>query len=343
MTASPRYRPLALAALGLTVVALALIPPALTSGAQEPSLDRQKWLAVAPGRVEPWSGEIKISSPALGRVGAILVTVNDTVFAGEALLRLEDDEVRIRHAKAELQYNLRLRARPKADAKGAERRRAEDAAHDAERALIEARTVLDRAAAARRAATGGDGEIDNARKRLAQARDQAQQRRSELARFDADAPVPSELEGQLAMARLDLRGAEAALDNLIVRAPIAGTILQINIRAGELAAPAAPLPLIVLGDLSKLRVRAEIDERDYGEIKIGHKVVVRSSAFRGRDVAGTVSAVAPLIEPGRIGARGQRNLTDVNVAEVVIDLAEPGPLAVGMRVDVYFSRDGAKR
>ena len=115
-------------------------------------------------------------------------------------------------------------------------------------------------------------------------------------------------------------------------------MLQVNVRAGELASPSAPQPLIVLGDVSKLRVRAEIDERDYGEIKVGQRVVVRSPAFRGRDVAGTVSSVAPIIEPGRIGARGQRSPTDVNVAEVVIDLAEPGPLAVGMKVDVYFSR-----
>ncbi len=49
------------------------------------------------------------------------------------------------------------------------------------------------------------------------------------------------------------------------------------------------------------------------------------------------------MEPGRIGARGQRNLTDVNVAEVVIDLDEPGPLAVGMKVDVFFRRTGAPR
>ena len=82
----------------------------------------------------------------------------------------------------------------------------------------------------------------------------------------------------------------------------------------------------------------DLDERDYGEIKVGHRVIVRSPAFRGRDVAGTVSSIAPIIEAGRIAARGQRNLTDVNVAEAVIDLSEPGPLAVGMKVDVYFNR-----
>jgi HlyD family secretion protein len=33
-------------------------------------------------------------------------------------------------------------------------------------------------------------------------------------------------------------------------------------------------------------------------------------------------------------------MTDVNVVEVVIDLTEPGPLTVGMKVDVYFRLEG---
>jgi HlyD family secretion protein len=110
----------------------------------------------------------------------------------------------------------------------------------------------------------------------------------------------------------------------------------------EYLPPGGDLTRMSATSLAKLRVRAEIDERDYGAIKVGQRVVVRSAAFRGRDVAGTVSSIAPIIDAGRIGARGQRNLTDVNVAEVVVDLAETGPLAVGMKVDVYFAREGAK-
>jgi HlyD family secretion protein len=333
-----------LAALGLLGIAAALVPAPAPTSADE-ALDRKMWQAVAPGRVEPWSGEIRIGSAAMGRVGEVLVKINDIVFPGEAMIRIEDEEVRNRHAKAELQYTLRKRARPAATAKNAERRKHEDAVGDGETAVVDARTAVDRAAAAKRTGNGSDEDLATARKSLANAREQLQQRRAELAKFEADAAAttPSELEGQFSMARVDLRGAEAALDNLIVRAPTAGTVLQVNVRAGELASPSAPQPLIVLGDLSKLRVRAEIDERDYGDIKVGQRVVVRSPAFRGRDVAGTVSSIAPIIDAGRIGARGQRNLTDVNVAEVVIDLAEAGPLAVGMKVDVYFSRDEATR
>jgi len=342
MVALKRIR-IVVAALGLLGAATFLAPSFMTTSAEE-ALDRKMWQAVAPGRVEPWSGEIRIGSAAMGRVGEVLVKINDTVFPGEAMIRIEDEEARNRHAKAELQYNLRKRARPAATGKNAERRKHEDAVGDGESAVVEARTAVDRAAAAKRGGNGSNDNLAVARKKLAHAREQLQQRRAELVKFEADtaAPAPSELEGQFSMARIDLRGAEAALDNLVVRAPTAGTVLQVNIRAGELASPSAPQPLVVLGDLSKLRVRAEIDERDYGDIKMGQRVVVRSAAFRGRDVAGTVSSIAPIIDASRIGARGQRNLTDVNVAEVVIDLAETGPLAVGMKVDVYFSRDPAK-
>jgi HlyD family secretion protein len=342
MVALKRNR-IVVAVLG-TVGAAAFLAPSFTMTRAEEALDRKMWQAVAPGRVEPWSGEIRIGSAAMGRVGEVLVKINDTVFAGEAMIRLDDDEVRNRHAKAELQYNLRKRARPAATGKNAERRKHEDAVGDGESAVVDTRAAVDRAAAATRDGNGSDEALATARKTLANARQQLQQRRAELVKFEADASTaaPGELEGQFSAARLDLRGAEAALDSLMVRAPTAGTVLQVNIRAGELASPSAPQPLVVLGDLSKLRVRAEIDERDYGAIKVGQRVVVRSVAFRGRDVAGTVSSIAPIIDAGRIGARGQRNLTDVNVAEVVIDLAETGPLVVGMKVDVYFSRDAVK-
>jgi HlyD family secretion protein len=319
----------------------------LTSHAQESpqsgkAADRETWLAVAPGRVEPWSGEIRIGSPGIGRVADVLVKVNDTVFAGEPLLRLDDDEVRTRHAKATLQYNLRKRARPRSETRGSERRRLEDALYDAERSVIEARAAVDRAAAARRVGSGSQSNVETARASLSKAKALVEQRSNDLAEYEADAAVtaPTESDQQIAMARVDLSGAEAALDNMIVRAPIAATVLQINVRPGELASPSAPQSLIVLGDLTKLRVRAELDERDYGKIKVGHNVIVRSPAFPGRDIAGTVSSVAPVIEASRIGARGQRSLTDVSVAQVIVDLVEPGPLAAGMKVDVYFRRGG---
>ena len=134
-----RWKQVVLGAAGLIgLAAVGTLSPPMSRAQEEQTRAgaKETWLAVAPGRIEPWSGEIRIGTPSIGRVDKVLVTVNDTVFIGEALLRLEDDEVKTRHAKAELQYNLRKRARTRADAKGAERRRHEDAAYDAERSVV---------------------------------------------------------------------------------------------------------------------------------------------------------------------------------------------------------------
>jgi HlyD family secretion protein len=349
-------RSVALTALGLACLTISFA--ALTPGLFAPRLyaqdraakaeppEEKRWQAVAPGRVEPASGEIRIVAPVLGLIGEVLVKANDKVFAGEPLVRLDDSEVQARVASAEAQVALRRRARndESAPTRAAARRRAEDAVANAEKALSEARAALDKAAIDKRANRGSDADLDAARSALTRAQDRVKQQRADLRKIEADTgtPLPTQIEGQLTVARAEWLAADAALDKMTIRAPIGGTILQLNAKAGELATPSATQPLVLLGDVSALRVRAELDERDYGEIKVGQSAVIRAAAFRGREIAGTVSFIAPLVEPARSASRGSRNMTDVDVVEVLVDLAEPGPLAVGMKVDVYFRQDAAK-
>ncbi|MGA7487115.1 MAG: efflux RND transporter periplasmic adaptor subunit, partial [Xanthobacteraceae bacterium] len=212
---------------------------------------------------------------------------------------------------------------------------------DADKAVTEAQAALDKAAVERRAGRASDADLEAARTALARAQDRLKQQKADLNRIESDAntPLPTFAEGQVNIARTELAAAAAALEKLMIRAPIAGTVLQVNARPGELASPSNAQPLLVLGDISALRVRAELDERDFGEIKIGQPVLVRAAAFRGREFAGKVAFVAPLVEQGRISSRGQRNVTDVDVVEVLVDLAQPDPLAVGMKVDVYFQSE----
>jgi HlyD family secretion protein len=336
------------AACGLALAsAVALLAPeigrevARARAAEAP--DNKLWQAVAPGRVEPQSGEIKIVAPVIARVAEVLVKVNDKVFAGEPLIHLKDDETQARLLAAQAQVALRRRARndqrPSRGAAG--RRQAEDAVADGEQAVVEAWSAVDRAAAAKRDDKGSDTVIDAARARLTSAQDRLKQLKADLRRLETDygAPLASRTEGELNIARAELLGAEAAVEKLTIRAPIAGTVLQVNVEAGELATPSAVQPLLLLGDISAMRVRAELDERDFSQIKIGQIVLVRSAAFREREFAGKVLSIAPIVQASRISSRDQRNLTDVSVAEVVVDLAEPGPLTVGMKVDVYFRAD----
>jgi HlyD family secretion protein len=308
------------------------------AGAQAPA--EKRWRAVAPGRVEPVSGQIRIAASALGRIDEVLVKINDKVFAGEPLIRLDDEEARARLAAADAQvaFHKRQRDHQSASSRASDRRDAEDSVADAEKSLAEAQSAVDKVAAARRAGGGPDADLDKARAALSIAQNRLVQSRAELRRMEPDAPLPTQTEGELAVARAEHAVAAATMGRLTVRAPIASTVLQVNARRGELASPAQPL--LVVGDISALRVRAEVDERDYAQIRIGQGVTVRADAFGAREFAGKVASIAPLVEPSSINARGLRTLTDVNVVEVMVDMAEPGLLAVGMKVDVYFSSDG---
>jgi HlyD family secretion protein len=349
---TPRIKTTFLVALKMAVLATSLAVSVAKIHAQTPAraattdqAEEKHWLAVAPGRVEPLSGVIRVAVPVMGVVGEVLVRANDKVFAGEALIRLVDPEVRARLVAAEAQVALRKRVRNKESAASgaAPRRKAEDAVADAEKAVSETRSLMDKAAAERRAGRGSDTDLDAARSGLTRAQDRVTQQKAELRRIEADAPLPTLAEGQLNIARGELLAAQAAVEKMIIRAPIDGSILQMNAKAGELASPSTPQPLVLLGNVQALRVRAEVDERDIEKIKLGQAVLVRPAAFRGREIAGTVSFIAPLVEAGRNNSLGQRNMTDVDVVEVMVDLGEPGPLAVGMKVDVYFRPDSAAR
>jgi HlyD family secretion protein len=308
--------------------------------------DSASWAAVAPGRVEPRSREIKIAAPMPARILDVPVKANDEVFAGELLVRLDDDEALARVAAAEAQIALRKRARndQATPAASADRRKAEDAAYDSERAVADAQSALDRVSADRRAGNGSPADLDAARSALSRARDQLRDRQDALAKLKApDSALPSRLEGELNVARAEWTLAKAGLEKTRIRAPADSTVLQVDAKKGELAMPSLePAPaLMVLGDVSALRVRAELDEQYLGRLRVGQRVLVRAAAFRGREFDGKVSAVARIVGPGR--ARGPRKFNDVDVLEVVVDLSSPGPLVVGEQVDVYFSSEAAEQ
>ncbi|MGB6535535.1 MAG: efflux RND transporter periplasmic adaptor subunit [Xanthobacteraceae bacterium] len=335
--------------LGVCGIAAAATATAQRIGAQQaapPKGDEQSWLAVAPGLVEPRSGEIKILPSTIGEISQVVVSPGEQVFAGELLVRLGDQDALARVETARAQVAMQRRARnDQAAGKAADRRRAEDALAEAEIVLVDARDAFDRAAIAMH---GGGGTVANlaaARTALTNAENALAQRRAFLRQVQSQSgtPLPTQNEGQLNVGRSNLWLAEVELEKLRIRAPIAGTILQVNAKVGELAAPTAPDPLVVLGDLSALHVRAELDERDIGEVKVGQRVVVRADAFPGRNFAGTVTSIAPLVQAGRINSPGSRNLTDFDVTQVGIDITDSGPLLVGMKVDVYFERAAASK
>jgi HlyD family secretion protein len=334
---------LALIAVVFVVVAIAAMPPVKPAmwGLRAESPQEKRWQAVAPGRVESCSGQIKVATAVVGVVQKVLVKTNDKVFAGEPLIQLADDELRARLAAAETQVGLRERARDERSATGSARtrRKALDAVADAERILYESRSAVDRAAARLRAGGGSEADLTAARLAFTRAQNELSTRHDELRTAEDDGALPTSLEGQLSIARSEYAVARSVLDKMTVRAPIDGTVLQVNVRVGEVVSPGSPQPPLQVADLSALCVRAELDERDLGSIKVGQAVTIRATAFPDREFEGSVTSVAPLIEPGRLEPPGSRNQAELDVVRVMVGLTGSGELTIGMKADVYFRPD----
>jgi HlyD family secretion protein len=314
------------------------LPSATSTPAQTP------WVAAAPGRVEAKSGDVRVGAAMLGRVLVVNVAMNDKVEAGEVLVRLEDEEQRTRLAAAEAEVGARVRERDAQPATAGREdvRRAEDAVYQAERALTGARYELDAALLAKRNEGGADRLVAEARKRVSDARDRLtrEQQSFAIAQSRAGVPAPNRLEAAVIAARADVALAQLMFDRTRIRAPIAGTVLQVHVKPGEVISPSPEQPILTMGDPNTLVVKAELDERDIAKVKIGQRAFVRSNAFPGRDFEGKVTALAPALAPPRMSQRGPRRPTDVEVLEVTIDLDTKTPLMPGLRVDTFFRREG---
>jgi HlyD family secretion protein len=303
---------------------------------------RPVWAASAPGRVEPASGEIRMSAQVPGRVADVLVSVNDRISAGDLLVRLADEDLlaRVNAARAEVAVRKRDRDAESVSGAAKERRNAEDRLSDAERHLAFTREELDRALRVKR--SGGTADLDKAHEGVTKAADEVEEARANLRKVLANnPPAPTRVEAALAAARAELSLAEAALERTRIRAPSNGTVLQLNVKVGETVAPSPESVLVVVGDVSSLRVRAEFEERDIGKVRVGQGAVVRSDAFPGKDFEGTVTSSAKSLGPSKLGQRGPRRPTDIDVLEVIIDLSGQPPLLPGMRVDVFLKADAS--
>ncbi len=347
MISARKHVVLAVALAGI-VAAVAMVSPqqSMVVAAETDTSKDRNWSIAAPGLVEPSDGEIGLGVEIVGRIVGIPVVLGEQVKAGQVLVQLDDSDAlaRIQSTQAEVEIRERNRDNVAATRNGRSRRRAADKLADAEIALFKVRRDLDRLYERVDAAKPKADEIDGALQAIADARSAratAQQELDDINALDST-PLFSRSESALELARANHTLAMQAYEKTRVRAETDGTILRISAKKGTVVSPGLPRPLVIVGDLTKLRVRAEVDERSVADVKTGQKAVIRSVAFEGQDFNATVSEISASLGPGRIGKRQSRGPSNANVLEVMLDVEGDTPLLSGMEVDVLFDGDGEK-
>lgn len=132
-------------------------------------------------------------------------------------------------------------------------------------------------------------------------------------------------QARMANAQAQLASNQAALANLELKAPFAGTVIKVNTHSGEWILPGQPI--LVIADLDHLRIETtDLSERDIPQIKESQPVSVMIKALN-QTIKGHVSYISPLADT--LGG-------DV-VYKTTIDLDAPAVgLRAGMSVEVQF-------
>jgi len=136
----------------------------------------------------------------------------------------------------------------------------------------------------------------------------------------------------LVRTQVTYENAKIALDDTVVRSPVSGTVISRPVEVGQvISSPTQAVGggtvLMTMADLSKVRVRALVDEIDVGKVSIGQKVSIKVAAYRDKEFFGTVSKIEPK-------ARVEQNVTTFPVL-IDIDNKE-NLLLLGMNTDVVI-------
>lgn len=270
------------------------------------------------GEVEPASEVVAVATELSGVAAAIFVRAGERVAEGAPLFRLDDRAWRAALAVAE-----------------AELAQAQAALPEAEATLAAALAERERAAAdAARFATLVRQDFAASRQRYETALADSRKAEAQVALSRA----------RIASAQAQVRAAEAGrdrarvdLDRGLVRAPIAGTVLRVNLRPGEFA-QAGPLdpPLLAMGTLDPLHVRLQVDEADAWRLAPGAPArgFLRGDGRHGAPLE--FVRIEPQARAKRFLSNAPGERTDTRVVEVIYRLA-PGalPVQVGQMLDVF--------
>ena len=127
-----------------------------------------------------------------------------------------------------------------------------------------------------------------------------------------------------------LEAAAAPRPLLDVRAPLAGTVIESGVVAGD--AVELGTSLFRLADPSTLWACLHIQEKDLGALKTGAEVVLRTQAYPGEEFRGRLALVGDVVEAGTRTVEGR------------VEVANPGGrLKAGMYVEASAQTGGERR
>lgn len=251
----------------------------------------------APGKIEPKT-QVKVSADIPGKVIILNIKEGDSVKRGQLLLGIDDTQYRSQNQQASAAL-----ASAKARVREAESAlRVSDANYGRQKALFEQKLL------SQAEWDGATNSHEGARVALATAQE-------EVARAQA--------------------AKDASADNLSkcrFFAPFDGVVSALNVEKGEIVITGTMnnpgTQILVVSDLSRMLVRAEVDETDVVDMQIGQKAKISVDAFPDTTFEGTVTEIGNTAKRSSISSvEGQTNFEVKVVFDHQVDAVRPGMTA----------------
>jgi membrane fusion protein (multidrug efflux system) len=120
-------------------------------------------------------------------------------------------------------------------------------------------------------------------------------------------------------ARIDAQ--KERIDDLVLRAPMSGTVLRRDGEVGEIAGTGANDVLFWVGQPKPLRIVSDVNEEDVPRVRQGQKVLLRAEGFRNRELLANVGEITPKGDPA------------TKTFRVYLNMPDDSPLMIGMSVE----------
>jgi HlyD family secretion protein len=288
------------------------------------------------GKVEPLEN-FEAHAPVGTTVRRVLVKEGDHVKKGELLIQMDDAEARSKAAQALAQIRV-----SQADLSASQAGGTQEEVYTLESELSKARTTRDTAqrnlASLQRLEKDGaasSGEVKTAQDQLQRAdADLKLLEQKQKSRYSK--PELDKVEAEKAQAQAAYDAAEDTLRELNIRAPFDGMVYSLPVRQGDYVNPGDLI--LQVADLSKVRVRAFVDEPDVGRLAPGDPIEVTWDALPGRVWHGTVGTNPTVIKRHETRNVGEtvctidnqdlKLLPNVNVGVTIVTAEHQNVLAV---------------
>jgi HlyD family secretion protein len=299
------------------------------------------FLVAARGRVETVSEELDLAIGLVGTLAAVYVEEGAAVKQGQLLAELVNGDQSARVAEAEAQVKLRKAELEKLlhGARPEERRQAA-----AQLEKMRAGVALAKQELARRgplAATGiatrqsWDQAVSSAQ--VAEADEAGNRAALEMINAPPRVEDVAMAEANLAFAEANVQEQRVLLQKTQLRSPLDGVVLRRYLRTGETISVQPLIPILQVGDTSRLRVRTEIDETEVSRVQLGQRAWVTAPAFPNQKFFGRVSRISNRMGRKTVRSDEPTDKADTNVLDAFVDFEQPGlQLPVGLRVNVFF-------